>query len=765
VKYLLSLVFIIASCWVSSHTNTLTYKNFIQNSEIIVLGEVIEQTSYWDNKGKNIYTNSTIKVDSVIRGNAGSELRIITEGGIVENVWQKVSTSPELNLHDKGFFILNKIRDVKSTIQDISESYSLLAGERGFIPVTNSRNFKFKNSSHHEFFHELEKITGYKSFIFDTGLHIKSANAQLAIVKLSPLELTAGTGEILSIYGSGFGTQQDKGEVWFKYANDGNSIFTHPDFRISLWSDTLIRIEVPSEASTGKVTIKKEGKDIASSDILTVKYAHVNYNFQPIVLIDRDNFGGYSWYIHNSLNFHPMAAQTVEKCIGKWICATSVPWRIAGYTSESPGMDNKCTIYADSLDGILGKTSAFFERATTSSGKVVWVLLEADITIDIHQTYCFSRENIQNDEIDFETVVLHELAHAKLFGHVNDTDDLMYFGLKKGRYKSIGTDNIACSHHILTKSTEQKARKFDAIQPIQPDLLGMPGEITGVGYICYSLMESEYSIPIIDNASGYQWEIIPYDAGTLQSQDNSVTIIWNKNYSGEASLSACAENYCGSLGFKSNRVITISSMFAYEENIFLCRGESYNGWSEEGAFLETFISDDGCDSVVTTILSVSELPAVPEILINYDTLSSAGSYAAYQWYNEDGLIQGADSKQYVALHEGTYYLEALNENGCSNVSEPVYLMKTSVHASEIQPWKISLFPNPNQGVFILKISTSYPENLSVRIINQTGISLFYQEINNPVFYRQIDLSGYSKGIFYLLISGNKKSASQKIIIH
>jgi hypothetical protein len=285
-----------------------------------------------------------------------------------------------------------------------------------------------------------------------------------------------------------------------------------------------------------------------------------------------------------------------------------------------------------------------------------------------------------------------------------NADDLMYFGLKKGTYKNIGNSNTTCSQHILTKSIEQKARKFDVIQPIQPDILGLPGEITGVGSICYSIIESDYSIPVIGNASGYQWEIIPLEAGTLQPQDNTVTIAWNKNFNGEASLSAWAENYCGSIGFKSNLPITISSMINFEENIVICQGETYNGWSEEGAFIQSFLSDEGCDSTVITILSVSESPTVPEIFINNDTLISTDTYATYQWYNDDGLIHGADSNQYVAVQEGIYYLEVTNENECFNVSEPVLLVKTSNETPEALSWDMSLFPNPNDGIFTLKIT-------------------------------------------------------------
>jgi hypothetical protein len=766
-RHILIIAFILFSYFGISHTRTSSLKVNVFASEVIILGEVLEVNSFWDSVKRNIYTSYKIKVDTVIKGSPESEIQVLVQGGIVENVWQKVSTAVNLNIDERGYFLLNKLKENEEINSDFSSTYYGIKGEEnGFIPVevnATVKKIKINSSRLPEFLKIVKEQLNYNPSSGNNSIPVKSAYASTVITQLSPLILTAGTGEILNIYGFGFGNEQNNSEIWFRYADRENSSFTHPEFDIRLWSDTLIQVVVPSEAATGKVTIKTAGLEFASPEEVTVRYACSNMDSKPVFLIDSDGFGGYTWHLHSDVTLIPQAAEIIENSIGKWICATSMPWRIGSPTTNTAGIDGKCIILLDSLDGTLGRTSAIFEKVFTSGRSYEWVLSEVDIVVDKNQNWSYSRESIQNDQIDFESVILHELAHAKLLSHVNNADDVMHCSISTGIIKNIKDDNIACSDFIVNKSLEFKSRNYSTIDPVEQENLGLPGEISGPVSLCANTIESTYFIPKVNKAAGYIWEINPGNAAVLTPMDTMVHVSWDDKFDGDASLKVYPENYCGSLGSNSNLQITIIPEFDVQEAVTICQGNSYNGWETEGVYLQQLSSGMGCDSIITTYLSVNEL-IEPTIFLKNDTISCSGTFASYQWYNENGIIPGTCSKEYVVEQDGIYYLEVSDSIGCSIMSEGINITTTSNQFYKEQEITFLIYPNPNSGVFYLQIQENASRIFLVKIFNHLGKELFYKEINKNGGLAKIDFSSYPKGVYLVQVSDHKTVASQKIIL-
>jgi hypothetical protein len=49
----------------------------------------------------------------------------------------------------------------------------------------------------------------------------------------------------------------------------------------------------------------------------------------------------------------------------------------------------------------------------------------------------------------------------------------------------------------------------------------------------------------VENATGYTWNLLPAEAGTISADGTQATITWNTDYLGEATIKVCAENDCG----------------------------------------------------------------------------------------------------------------------------------------------------------------------------------------------------------------------------
>lgn len=66
----------------------------VTNASSIILGQVTNQQSRWDDSKKNILTHSTFRVEKTLKGQPAQEITIVTPGGTVDNVAQEIIGVP-----------------------------------------------------------------------------------------------------------------------------------------------------------------------------------------------------------------------------------------------------------------------------------------------------------------------------------------------------------------------------------------------------------------------------------------------------------------------------------------------------------------------------------------------------------------------------------------------------------------------------------------------------------------------------------------------
>jgi hypothetical protein len=99
-----------------------------KNTDLIILGKVIEQTSGWNENKTRIYTQATIQVEEYLKGSNNSEPVVVSyPGGEVGDVGELYSHMPRFEDNEEVLVFLKK--DEKST------SYKILNGEAGKINV------------------------------------------------------------------------------------------------------------------------------------------------------------------------------------------------------------------------------------------------------------------------------------------------------------------------------------------------------------------------------------------------------------------------------------------------------------------------------------------------------------------------------------------------------------------------------------------------------------------------------------------------------
>jgi len=77
--------------------------------------------------------------------------------------------------------------------------------------------------------------------------------------------------------------------------------------------------------------------------------------------------------------------------------------------------------------------------------------------------------------------------------------------------------------------------------------------------------------------------------------------------------------------------------------------------------------------------------------------------------------------------------------------------------------KISIHPNPGNGLFNIEIP-SIDENIALEVMNMSGQIIHSEIIGQNAAGIQIDLSGHSKGVFFVKFTGAQQTIIRKVVV-
>lgn len=300
-------------------------------------------------------------------------------------------------------------------------------------------------------------------FIYDNTYYQNSLNEVLCQVKIDDFTspINAGVGDILTITGSNFGNIRGTGQV--KFVNSDECCLSYVQKLNNIdyisWSNTQIKIRVPFKVDSlynilgqplkagiggGNFIVKNAiGDSAISSNNLAgnpfkVYYAIQNTSFTSngyqkykVNLSNDNNDGGYTFRLDTSFNSNPAARGCVQKAIKEWMCYTGA--------NITLGLDTSLTYVSGAVDGvnyifftstlnanIPASSSQTFSLCPTSNNSYQ---KEFDILINNTTNWQFDTTgaSIQSGKIDFYGVMLHEIGHIILLGHVNDLNDVMFW--------------------------------------------------------------------------------------------------------------------------------------------------------------------------------------------------------------------------------------------------------------------------------------------------------------------------------------------------
>ena len=464
----------------------------ISQSVHIVEGKVISQRCFWDDDRHNIHTANKIKISKSFKGLLlTDEVEILTRGGAVDMEIQKDYPSLQLKKGEVGiFFLINNRENISASLTGLPV-FQPTAGPQGFIMYDKDTGKAFDPFNTYddisidiynvieEVVQEKHKITN--DFKLKQFFNIPDPSRMVAVTSFTPTTVNAGTDDVITITGSGFGNDPPGGVVEFSNADNGSgsiSVATLED-EICSWTDTEIKVQVPSSACTGNFEVIPDGGSaMTSPSALTVTYNQLNVDWpQPTPTntywtqhINDDGSGGYTWQRYTDFAASDAAAP-FSRSAKTWCDNTNIYWSIGADTNIDVAASDGVNIVrfdngGELPGGVLGRCTSRWSGCGTGGSKdcetgvgtpaFQWYVTELDIVFDDGTTWYYGSDPnmIPFSSFDFETVSVHELGHGHQLGHFCPAGGVMYFGIGNGSTnRTPNTNEISGASNVYSRST------------------------------------------------------------------------------------------------------------------------------------------------------------------------------------------------------------------------------------------------------------------------------------------------------------------------
>jgi hypothetical protein len=194
--------------------------------------------------------------------------------------------------------------------------------------------------------------------------------------------------------------------------------------------------------------------------------------------------------------------------------------------------------------------------------------------------------------------------------------------------------------------------------------------------------------------------------------------------------------------------LTVSSAIVGSQTLSLCAGQSVtvgtNTYTSTGTYTDILTALNGCDSTVTTNLTVGSALDLTTSTLN-ETITSNATGVTYQWLdcnNANVAIAGETNQSYTATVNGNYAVVVI-DGSCSDTSACVAINTVGIKQNA-KNFGVNVYPNPSNGVFTIQ---GLPVGTNIEIYNAIGEVVLKLESNTT--RTKIDLQDKANGVYFV----------------
>lgn len=279
--------------------------------------------------------------------------------------------------------------------------------------------------------------------------------------------------------------------------------------------------------------------------------------------------------------------------------------------------------------------------------------------------------------------------------HHYSTDGIYNVCLKA--YSAFGDSCLYC--HEIGKDSLGNIAKNGGFTITANQIPSDAGMISGATTVCQGQNEVSYSVPIIANATSYIW--------TLPN---------------------------GATGVSSTKNITVD----------------YGTSAVSGNITVKGINVVGEGTLSTLPITVAQTPATPIISNTGNNVLGSNAATGNQWYNQNGIINGAVSQTYATTANGSYYVVVKVGNCYSDTSNHIQITNTGIENFNSND-SFSVYPNPTKSSLNVTVNQKLI-GAEFSITDQLGRKVIIGKLTaeNTV----VELGNLSNGLYLLRIGAN-----------
>ena len=187
---------------------------------------------------------------------------------------------------------------------------------------------------------------------------------------------------------------------------------------------------------------------------------------------------------------------------------------------------------------------------------------------------------------------------------------------------------------------------------------------------------------------------------------------------------------------------------------------------DDGNYSLTIIDSHGCTGISNTYnISTYDVPVVDlgtdTSSTNLTFLLNAGNLGSDFYWNT-----GDTTQTLLISATGLYSVTVTNEFGCKG-EDSVYVEFLTSTTSLSDHYQLNIYPNPNNGQFILTGNADNLSKLKIEVITPLGQVLYQAEVENisGKFEKEIQLDQISQGLYLIFIEIGNTKVAKKVVIY